>query len=127
MMRRTGNSGFTFVEIPTVLRAIPVLVTIAGSRYQPSYEKALVATTISALCNIATAQELYHRLHLADAHAIYLLEISPSPKSEINIDQATARAWAGRAQIERTSGGREICIGDAVSPPGIASTSERVS
>lgn len=53
------------------------LLTIAWSRYQRSYEKAVVATMISDPRKTATAQELYHRLHLTYAPDIDLFEISP--------------------------------------------------
>jgi prepilin-type N-terminal cleavage/methylation domain-containing protein len=127
MIRSTDDHGFTFVEILAVVLLIGVLVTIAWSRYQRSYEKALVATMISDLRNTATAQELYHRLHMAYASNIDLLDINPSPASDITITQATARGWAGWTQIERTPDRCELYIGDAVSPLGIASTSERIT
>lgn len=127
MKRSTGNRGFTLVEILTVLLLIAVLVTVAWSRYQRSYEKALGATMISDLRNTATAQELYHRLHLTYAHDIGLLNIDPSPKSGITITEATARGWAGWTEIERTPERCEIFVGDASSPLGIANRSEQVS
>ena len=127
MKQRRDNRGFTFVEILTVLLLIAVLVTIAWSRYQRSYEKALIATMVSDLRNTTTAQELYHRLHLAYAPDIGLLNIDPSPKSEITITESTARGWAGWTEIERASERCEIYVGDAASPLGIASSSEKIS
>jgi len=127
MIRSRGKHGFTFVEILAVILLIAVLVTLAWSRYQRSFEKALVATMISDLRNTATAQELYHRLHMTYAPNVDLLDIDPSPNSDITITQATARGWAGWTEIERAPERCELYIGDAVSPLGIASRSEQVS
>ncbi|MGD8699201.1 MAG: prepilin-type N-terminal cleavage/methylation domain-containing protein [Gemmatimonadales bacterium] len=127
MTRLKGNRGFTLVEILTVLLLIAVLVTIAWSRYQRSFEKALVATMVSDLRNSTTAQELYHRLHLTYAPSIDLLNIDPSPTSRITVTEATARGWAGWTEIERVTDRCEIYVGDAASPLGIASASEQVS
>ena len=126
MKRSTGNRGFTFVEILTVLLLIAVLVTIAWSRYQRSFEKALVATMVSDLRNTTTAQELYHRLHHTYASDVGLLRIDPSPKSRITITEATTRGWAGWAEIERAPERCEIYVGVAASPLGIASDSEQI-
>jgi prepilin-type N-terminal cleavage/methylation domain-containing protein len=126
MKRSRGNHGFTFVEILTVLLLIAVLVTIAWSRYQRSFEKALVATMVSDLRNTTTAQELYHRLHQTYAPDIGLLRIDPSPKSRITVTEATTRGWAGWAEIERAPERCEIYVGVAASPLGIASDSEQI-
>jgi prepilin-type N-terminal cleavage/methylation domain-containing protein len=126
-MKIKDNGGFTFVEVLTVLLLIGVLVTIAWTRYDRSYEKALVATMMSDLRNAATAQELYHRLHLTYASDKDLLDIDPSPKSTMHITEATPRGWAGWNEIERAEERCELYVGDAASPLGIAANSERVA
>ncbi|MHC4236188.1 MAG: hypothetical protein ACYSUQ_13815 [Planctomycetota bacterium] len=77
--------------------------------------------------NAATAQELYHRLHLTYASDASLLEIDPSPKSTMYITEATPRGWAGWNEIERAEERCELYVGDAGSPLGIAPTAERVT
>ena len=126
-MRRKGKQGFTFVEVMTALALLAVLVVIAWGKFSQSYEKALRATLMSDIRNLATAQELYYRLHLYYANDISLVDIDPSPKSTVHITEAHNLGWAGWNEIERTPEKCEIYVGkDVTSPLGLANTSEKI-
>ncbi len=126
-MKRTGKQGFTFVEIMTALALLAVLIVIAWGKFNTSYEKALRATMVSDLRNLATAQELYYRIHLYYANDVSLVDIDPSPKSDIHITEAHNLGWAGWNEIERVTEKCELYIGKSVTPAlGLATTSEKI-
>jgi prepilin-type N-terminal cleavage/methylation domain-containing protein len=126
-MKRTGKHGFTFVEIMTALALLAVLVVIAWGKFNKSFEKALRATMVSDLRNLATAQEIYYRQHLTYAADVNQVVISPSAKSQITITMADPTSWAAYTEIERTPEKCELLIGgNASSALGIATVSERI-
>ncbi len=110
----------------TVLALIAVLVVIAVGKYNSSYEKALRATMIHDLRNVATAQELYYRLYQTYANDASLIDIEPSPKSTIYITQSTAQGWSGWNEVQRSSERCELYVGNATSSLGFATDSERI-
>lgn len=126
-MKRKGKQGFTFVEVMTALALLAVLVVIAWGKFNQSYERALRATLMSDIRNLATAQELYYRLHLYYANDISLVDIDPSPKSTIHITEAHNLGWSGWNEIERTTEKCELYVGKNVtSSLGLANTSEKI-
>jgi prepilin-type N-terminal cleavage/methylation domain-containing protein len=125
-MRHRTKDGFTFVEIMTVLALIAVLVAIAWGKFNRSYEKALRATMISDLRNTMTGQELYYRLYQTYAPSIDLVNIEPSPKSDIYITESSPLGWAAWNEIERSTERCEVYIGNASSALGFAETSSKI-
>lgn len=129
-MRRHDTSGFTFVEIMTALALLAVLTVIAWGKFSKSYDKALEATMMSDLRNLATAQEIYYREHMtyADNVALVSKSMNPSPRSNITIDDAHARGWAAWTWMEATDRRCELYVGrDVSSPLGYTETSERIA
>jgi len=129
-MKSTDTEGFTFVEIMTALALLAVLTVIAWGKFSKSYDKALEATMISDLRNLATAQEIYYREHLtyADDVALVSESMNPSPKSDITITDAHPRGWAGWTRMDATDERCELYVGrDVSSPLGYAETSERIA
>jgi Tfp pilus assembly protein PilE len=110
----------------TVLALIAVLVAIAWGKFNRSYEKALRATLISDLRNTMTAQELYYRIHMTYAPSIDMVDIEPSPQSDIYITESTPLGWAGWNEIERSTEKCEVYIGNATPALGIATTSSKI-
>jgi prepilin-type N-terminal cleavage/methylation domain-containing protein len=125
-MKHRHENGFTFVEMLTVLALLAVLVGIAWGKFNKSYEKALRATMQSDLRNTATAQEIYYRLHETYAPDIDLVNIDPSPKSQIHITESNPMGWAAWNEIQRSDEKCELYVGHATPALGIALTSERI-
>ncbi|UCC72195.1 MAG: prepilin-type N-terminal cleavage/methylation domain-containing protein [Gemmatimonadota bacterium] len=129
-MKRNDRSGFTFVEIMTALALLAVLTVIAWGKFSKSYDKALRATMMSDLRNLATAQEIYYREHLTYADDVSLVteSMTPSPKSTIVITDAHTRGWAAYNQMDATDERCELYVGrDVSSPLGYAGAAERIA
>jgi prepilin-type N-terminal cleavage/methylation domain-containing protein len=129
-MKRSDTSGFTFVEIMTALALLAILTAIAWGKFSKSYDKALEATMMSDLRNLATAQQIYYREHMtyADDVALVTESMNPSPKSKITIADAHARGWSAYTQMDATDERCELYVGrDVSSPLGYATTSERIA
>ncbi len=125
-MKRADRSGFTFVELLTVLALIAVLVAIAWGRFNRSHQHALRATMISDLRNLMTAQELYYRLHQTYAPDIVLVNIEPSPRSTIHVTDSGPMGWAAWNEMEPATMDCEVYIGNATPARGIATESSRI-
>lgn len=126
-MERTGKRGFTFVEIMTAMALLAVLVVIAWMKFNRAHEKALRATLVSDLRNLATVEELYYRLHRAYTTDLGLLSIDPSPRSKIYITAADAVGWAAWNEIDGTDEQCEFYVGKThTAPLGFATTSEKI-
>lgn len=122
--------GFTLVEILAVLVLLGILVTIAWGKFHNTKEKALQATLITDMRNLATAQELYHRENGTYASAPAQIQpiIDPSPESTFHITTGNNLGWAGWNEINGTTMRCEFYVGSGVTPPlGYASASERVA
>ncbi len=125
-MKSNNPHGFTYVEVVTVIALMVVLAVVAWGRFSKSYELAFKATMIYDLKNLATAQELYYRLHFDYASSVSNLNFSPSSESIITITEATPTGWAGWNQMPSMDTQCELYVGNAVSPLGFSPTSERV-
>lgn len=122
-----AERGFTFVEIMTAMALLAVLVAIAWGKFSKSYEHAFKATMVSDLRNLATAEELYYRLHLKYTDDIDVLDIKPSAKSTIYITEADNRGWSAYTEMPQTPEKCELYIGSTASSPlGLAGTSEKI-
>lgn len=118
------------MEILTVMVVLGVLVGIAWGKYNNSKEKALEATLVSDIRNLATAQELYHREHeiYASTAAEIDVLIHPSPASSMHITAGTNMGWAAWNEIEGTTMRCELYVGsDVTSPLGYSAQSERIA
>lgn len=126
-MTRSGRAGFTLVEMLTALALLAALVAIAWARFNTSYDKALEATMVSDLRNLATAQEIYYRNHLTYSNDPAALQVTPSAMSEIFITSADEKGWSGWNRIESILTRCEVYVGSTHSSPlGIATSSEQI-
>jgi len=126
-MHGKDSRGFTIVEIITALALLAVLTVIAWGKFNTSFDKALRATMISDLRNLAAAQEIYYREHQTYTDDLSLLTITPSAKSRITISEAARTGWAAWAEIERTTERCELHVGSTASSPlGLTEDPERI-
>lgn len=130
MIRYEEERGFTLVEIVAVMLILGVLVAFAWLKWNNSHEKALEATLVSDMRNLALVQEIYYRDHgvyAASAAEISVL-LDPSPRSTLHITDASNLGWAGWNEIEGAEKNCEYYVGSGMtSPLGIATSSERVA
>jgi prepilin-type N-terminal cleavage/methylation domain-containing protein len=126
-MHAKDSRGFTIVEIITALALLAVLTVIAWGKFNTSFDKALRATMISDLRNLAAAQEIYYREHQTYTDDLSLLSITPSAKSRITISEAARTGWAAWAEIERATEKCELHVGSTASSPlGLTEDPERI-
>jgi prepilin-type N-terminal cleavage/methylation domain-containing protein len=83
----SNRRGFTIIELLAVVTIIGILATIALPRYQVLKQRALVASMISDLRHVITAQEAFF-----SAYGDYAGSVSPGP-------EIPGSGGAGRATV----------------------------
>lgn len=129
-LQRFDHKGLTLIELMTAMVLVGVLVGIIWMKWNASHEKALRASMISDMRNLALAQELYSREYgtYASTAAQISEHLDPSPTSTIHITTGTPLGWAGWNEIAGIDLRCEYYVGDGVTPAlGVATTSERIA
>lgn len=97
-----GNkSGFTLVELLTVILIIGMLAVIALPRFVNTREKAFYAAMRSDLRNLATAEEDYFAETLSYTTDTNLLDsYRTSKRILVSVPEATDKGWRAKATHE---------------------------
>lgn len=126
-MKCRDRRGFTIIELITAMALLAVLAAIAWSRYNGVHQKALKATLVTDIRNLATAEEIYYRSHSTYTTNLPLLGITPSSRSQIYIITADPGGWSAWNEISGTPERCELYVGKNHSAVlGYATTSERI-
>lgn len=120
-----SRRGFTFIELLTVITVIGVLASIAIPKYHSTRERAVVASMISDLRNLVSAQEGFFSGNDDYAGAIWAqperagkngsgrLSFTPSPGNVVSMSRRTRAGEVGwRATIRNpqvTNRNTDIC------------------
>ena len=103
----TSRRGFTFIELLTVITIIGILASIGIPKYRGTKERALVASMISDLRNLVSAQEGFFSLNDDYAGGVWAnperagrggrgrLSFVPSPGNRISLARRTAGGTVG--------------------------------
>lgn len=103
----TSRRGFTFIELLTVITVIGVLASIAIPKYRGTKERALVASMISDLRNLVSAQEGFYTGNDDYAGGIWAnperagrggrgrIFFTPSPGNVVTMSRRTAGGAVG--------------------------------
>lgn len=120
------RAGFTLVELLAVTVILGMLAVMAVPRVAPAKDRALRASVVSDLRNLATQQELHHERHGVYASDPATLGQRATPGVEITVVEAGPLGWAARGSHARAPG--EHCgiyvgaanpvIGSPASSPG---------
>ncbi|UCC75064.1 MAG: prepilin-type N-terminal cleavage/methylation domain-containing protein [Gemmatimonadota bacterium] len=98
-MRNT--SGFTLVELLTVILIIGLLAVIALPRFVNTREKAFYTAMRSDLRNLATAEEDYFAEHLSyTGNTGELDSYRTSKRIIVSVPEATEKGWRAKATHE---------------------------
>ncbi len=103
--RQTASSGFTLIELVTVVVIIGILAAIAIPKYSSMKNRARVASMVSDLRNLTTAQEGYFHDHTAYAPSASVMSpvFGPSVGNTLKIVQATGSGWSAQMSNDQTS------------------------
>lgn len=103
--RRTAPSGFTVIELVTVVVIIGILAAIAIPKYTSMKDRARVASMVSDLRNLTTSQEGYFHDHSAYAPSASAMSpvFDPSTGNTLKIVQATASGWSAQMSNDQSS------------------------
>ena len=95
------RSGFTLVELLTVILIIGLLAVIALPRFVNTREKAYYSAARSDLRNLATAEEDYFAAHLTyTSNTNELDTFRTSKRIIVSIPEATEKGWRALAAHE---------------------------
>jgi len=89
--------GFTLIELLIVVVIIGILATIAIPKFANTKGKAIQASMVSDLRNIASAQEGYFYEKSTYTTTLADLSFTPSTNVTITITSADGAGWAGVA------------------------------
>ncbi|MGD2154158.1 MAG: prepilin-type N-terminal cleavage/methylation domain-containing protein [Gemmatimonadales bacterium] len=96
-----NQSGFTLVELLTVILIIGLLAVIALPRFVNTREKAYYSAMRSDLRNLATAEEDYFAANLTYTTDLGLLETyQTSKRILVTVPEATDKGWRALATHE---------------------------
>lgn len=96
-----NKSGFTLVELLTVILIIGLLAVIALPRFVNTREKAYYSAMRSDLRNLATAEEDYFAASLTyTTDPSQLASYRTSKRILVTIPEATDKGWRARATHE---------------------------
>ena len=98
-MRRCNRSGFTFIELLTVMIVIGLLAGIGVPRIRNMKERSYQATLRSDLGALRTAQEAYYAENQRYATEVADLEIRLSSRVSVTIESSDPlRGWKAAAR-----------------------------
>jgi prepilin-type N-terminal cleavage/methylation domain-containing protein len=98
-MRRSKRSGFTFIELLTVMIVIGLLAAIGVPRIRTMKERAYQATLRSDLGALRTAQEAYFAEHHRYSTNVVALDMRLSRNVSVSIEAADPyRGWKAAAR-----------------------------
>ena len=98
-MRRFNRSGFTFVELLTVMVVMGVLAGIGIPRIRNMKERSYQATLRSDLGTLRTAEEAYYAENLRYATDLTLLDFRLSSNVQITIESTDpVKGWRAVAR-----------------------------
>lgn len=102
---QTQSSGFTLIELLTVVVIIGVLAAIAIPKYTSMKDRARVASMVSDLRNLTTAQESYFHDHNAYAPSASVMTpvFDPSSGNTLKIAEATGSGWSAQISNDQIS------------------------
>ena len=97
-MARSGQDGFSVLELLIVMMILGILAAVAVAKYRDARDNAIHSTLKSDLRNLAMRQESY----FTDGNYTYTddlaaLEFTPSPDVTITFDEATNTGWSAQA------------------------------
>lgn len=96
--------GFTLIELLTVTVILGMLAVMAVPRIAPATDRALRASVVSDLRNLATQQEIHHERHGVYASDPATLGQRLTPGVEVTIVEAGPLGWAALGSHVRASG-----------------------
>ena len=98
-MRRVNRSGFTFIELLTVMMVMGLLASIGVPRIRNMKERSYQATLRSDLGALRTAQEAYYAENLRYATDVSALELRLSTHVSVTIESSDPlRGWKAAAR-----------------------------
>ncbi len=113
---QTKSSGFTLIELLTVVIIIGILAAIAIPKYTSMKDRARVASMVSDLRNLTTAEESYFHDHSAYAPSAGVMSpvFDPSAGNTLKIVEATGSGWS--AQISNGASSMNCALFFNVTP-----------
>lgn len=98
------RTGFTLIELLTVTVILGMLAVMAVPRIAPAKDRAVRATVVSDLRNLAMQQELHHDRHGVYASDPSLVGHRGSPGVVITIVEAGPLGWAATGVHQGVAG-----------------------
>ncbi len=118
-----SKNGFTLIELMLVTVLIGLLATIAIPKYTNMRERARIATLISDLRNLMTAQEAYFEnsgSYADDQSQLPIMNTSPYTDLDLWELQGNGYGWRARARLSDQPTVRcGVFIGQASGQPSV--------
>jgi prepilin-type N-terminal cleavage/methylation domain-containing protein len=93
-LRQIERRGFTLIELMVVVAVVGLLVLFALPRLTRNKEKTIIATMVSDMRNLATAQEGYYYASSTYTVDPVALNLTLSQGNTLTINEATVSGWS---------------------------------